>query len=87
MKKKLEYYSLCNDDFENNCTMHVLLTERCNNKCWYCYYYNGKIPPKNVADFNIEIARNACGTLEFDRASEMIDLGYTKAQESLASLT
>lgn len=38
------------------------------------------------ADFNIEIARNACGTLEFDRASEMIELGYTKAQESLGSL-
>ena len=38
------------------------------------------------ADFNIEIARNACGTLEFDRASEMIELGHTKAQESLGSL-
>jgi NTE family protein len=38
------------------------------------------------ADVNIEIARNACGTLEFDRASEMIDLGYAKAQESLGSL-
>ena len=38
------------------------------------------------ADFNIEIARNACGTLEFDRASEMIELGYTKAQESLGKL-
>ena len=38
------------------------------------------------ADYNIEIARNACGTLEFDRASEMIDLGYAKAQESLGSL-
>ncbi len=38
------------------------------------------------ADINIEIARNACGTLEFDRASEMIDLGYAKAQESLGSL-
>lgn len=38
------------------------------------------------ADFNIEIARNACGTLEFDRAAEMIDLGYTKAQENLGVL-
>ena len=37
------------------------------------------------ADFNIEIARNACGTLEFDRAAEMIDLGYAKAQEILGS--
>lgn len=38
------------------------------------------------ADFNIEIARNACGTLEFDRASEMIELGYTKARKSLGML-
>lgn len=38
------------------------------------------------ADFIIEIARNACATLEFDRASEMIELGYTKARESLGSL-
>ena len=39
-------------------------------------------PPDHV----IEIARNACGTLEFDRASEMIELGYRKAQESLSKL-
>jgi len=32
-------------------------------------------------DIEIEIARNACGTLEFNRASEMIDLGYQKAKE------
>ena len=38
------------------------------------------------ADFNIEIARNACGTLEFDRASEMIELGYKKAQDRLSCL-
>ena len=31
-------------------------------------------------DVEIEIARNACGTLEFDRAAEMIKLGYEKAQ-------
>lgn len=31
-------------------------------------------------DLEIEIARNACGTLEFDRAAEMIELGYKKAQ-------
>lgn len=31
-------------------------------------------------DVEIEIARNACGTLEFDRAAEMIKLGYKKAQ-------
>lgn len=35
------------------------------------------------ADHFIEIARNACGTLEFDRASEMIDLGYRRTQENL----
>lgn len=34
-------------------------------------------------DYTIEIPRNACGTLEFDRASEMIELGYKKAQKSL----
>jgi NTE family protein len=39
-------------------------------------------PPDHV----IEIARNACGTLEFDRATEMIELGYRKAQESLSKL-
>ena len=37
-------------------------------------------------DITIEIARNACGTLEFDRASEMISLGYTSAQECLAEV-
>lgn len=31
-------------------------------------------------DVDIEIARNACGTMEFDRAAEMIDLGYQKAK-------
>lgn len=35
-------------------------------------------------DHLIEIARNACGTLEFDRAEEMIEFGYDKAQECLA---
>jgi NTE family protein len=35
-------------------------------------------------DRSIEIARNACGTLEFDRADEMIAIGYRKAQESLS---
>ena len=37
-------------------------------------------------DHTIEIAKNACGTLEFDRASVMIDLGYEKARESLEKL-
>lgn len=39
-------------------------------------------PPDQV----IEISRNACGTLEFDRAAEMIELGYKKAQQSLSGL-
>ncbi|MGI9202833.1 MAG: patatin-like phospholipase family protein [Woeseiaceae bacterium] len=34
-------------------------------------------------DIEIVIARNACGMLEFDRASEMIELGRRKARESL----
>ncbi len=36
-------------------------------------------PPDKV----IEIARNTCGIFEFDRADEMITLGYNKAQECL----
>jgi NTE family protein len=40
-------------------------------------------PPDRV----IEIARNACGTLEFDRASEMIELGHRKAKECLSQAT
>ena len=36
-------------------------------------------PPDHV----IEISRNACGTLEFDLANEMIELGYKKAQQAL----
>jgi NTE family protein len=35
-------------------------------------------------DIIIEIARNACRTLEFDRATEMIELGYRKAKECLS---
>lgn len=38
------------------------------------------------ADYFVEIARNACGTLEFHRADEMIKLGYDTAETSLASL-
>jgi len=37
-------------------------------------------------DFVVEIARNACGTLEFYLADEMITLGYEKAQEFLGVL-
>lgn len=35
-------------------------------------------------DIVIEIARNACQILDFDRASEMIELGHQKAQEGLS---
>ena len=35
------------------------------------------------AEHLVEIPRNACRTLEFDRASEMIELGYNRAQKCL----
>ncbi|WP_136795653.1 patatin-like phospholipase family protein [Desulfosediminicola ganghwensis] len=38
-------------------------------------------------DHTIEIPRNACGTLEFDRAAEIIELGYQKADETMAGVT
>ncbi|WP_419175727.1 patatin-like phospholipase family protein [Desulfosediminicola sp.] len=38
-------------------------------------------------DHTIEIPRNACGTLEFDRATEIIELGYQKADETMARVT
>lgn len=34
-------------------------------------------------DIVIDIARNTCGTLEFDRADEMIELGYQLCQQQL----
>ena len=34
-------------------------------------------------DVTIEIPRNACGTLEFDRAREMIELGRMRTREAL----
>ncbi|TPH18017.1 patatin-like phospholipase family protein [Litorilituus lipolyticus] len=37
-------------------------------------------------DHTIDIARNACGTLEFDRAEEMIALGYAKAEQCLKTI-
>ena len=40
-------------------------------------------PPDAV----IEIARNACRTFEYDRAPEMIELGYRKARECLSQAT
>lgn len=33
-------------------------------------------------DLEIEIARNACATLDFHRSAEMIELGYKKAQQT-----
>jgi NTE family protein len=38
------------------------------------------------ADVTIEIARNACGTLEFERAAEMIALGREKTRSRFKSL-
>jgi NTE family protein len=38
-------------------------------------------------DVVVEIPRNACGTLEFDRAEEMIELGYESAESALGSLS
>lgn len=37
-------------------------------------------------DYTVEIARNACGTFDFDRASEIIKLGYTTAEETLGPI-
>ncbi len=37
-------------------------------------------------DHTVEIARNACGTMDFDRAGEMIELGYQRADECLQDL-
>jgi len=37
-------------------------------------------------NYSIDIARNACGTLEFDRADEMIKLGYQQAENTLGFL-
>lgn len=37
-------------------------------------------------DHTIEIARNACRTMEFYRAAEMIDLGYARAQACLGKI-
>ncbi|WP_394247108.1 patatin-like phospholipase family protein [Vibrio profundi] len=37
------------------------------------------------ADITLEIPRNACGTLEFERSQEMIDRGYYLAQAKLGN--
>lgn len=37
-------------------------------------------------DYLVEIPKNACRILEFDRATEMIELGYKKASESLGEI-
>jgi NTE family protein len=36
-------------------------------------------------DLLIEIPRNVCGMLEFDRAAEMISLGYNRAEQTLGT--
>jgi NTE family protein len=35
-------------------------------------------------DITIEISRNACGTFDFDRAAQIIDLGHRKAHDALS---
>ena len=37
-------------------------------------------------DVSIEIPRDACGTLEFDRADELIELGREQAEQALSAL-
>lgn len=37
-------------------------------------------------DITVEIARDACGTFEFERTAEMIDLGYERAGNALKHL-
>ena len=37
-------------------------------------------------DITVEIARDACGTFEFERTAEMIDLGYERADHALKHL-
>ena len=37
-------------------------------------------------DITVDIARNACGTLEFDKASQMIQLGYEQAKKALSAI-
>lgn len=37
-------------------------------------------------DLVVEVERNACGTLEFNRAAEMIELGYKRADQCLERL-
>ena len=39
------------------------------------------------ADYYVDIARNACDILEFDLASELIDLGYEKANKRLSKIS
>lgn len=38
------------------------------------------------ADHFVEIPSNACGILEFDLSSQMIELGYKKAEETLSKI-
>lgn len=38
-------------------------------------------------DFTLELPRNLCGILEFDRARELIDVGYTLAEKQLSGVS
>ncbi len=37
-------------------------------------------------DYTVEVPRNVCGTLNFERSKEMIHLGYQKAEEGLSRI-
>ncbi len=41
---------------------------------------------ENPPDYLINIPRNKCGTLEFERSKELIDYGYQMAEENLLGL-
>ena len=40
----------------------------------------------NPPDYLVDVPRNKCGTLEFERANELIDYGYQLAQKELSNL-
>ena len=40
----------------------------------------------NPPDFLVDIPRNRCGTLEFERAAELIDYGYEMAEKELKNM-
>ncbi len=76
------------DDLKNRATMEVAGSWQMLNIADQTFdAMQGAIARQKLAayppDHTIMIARNACGTLEFDRADEMITLGYETAARSL----